>query len=55
MPKYKITGIVDTTAMDIDHLVDGGDTSAVEEFLRYDDASPPLSELRNMTLVRVED
>lgn len=55
MAKYKLTAIVNTTHMDIDHLVDTTDIAAVQEFLEHDEASPPLAELWNMKLERVDE
>ena len=55
MAKFRLTAIVNTTAMDIDHLVDTSDMSAVQEFLETGDDSPPLAELWNMKLERIEE
>lgn len=55
MAKFKLTAILNTTHMDIDHLVDVTDMSDVQEFIEHSENSPPLSELWNIKLERVDE
>lgn len=54
MARYKITAIVNTAAMDLDHLIDTSDAEAVREYLQYVEDCP-TSELQNIKVERIED
>jgi hypothetical protein len=56
MAKYKLTAIVNTAALDIDHLVDPNDPVKVAEYLQYDAGDLPIDEaMSNIKLERIPD
>lgn len=55
MPKYKITAIVNTDALDLGAEIDDNDPVAVENWLQYDSGDTPIDEaFSNIKAERIE-
>lgn len=54
--KYKLTAVVNTAALDLDHLVDSNNAAKVAEYLQYDSGDLPIGEaMSNIKLERIPD
>lgn len=56
MAKYKLTAIVNTAGLDLDHLVDPDNAAKVAEYLEYDSGDLPIGEaMSSIKLERLPD
>lgn len=55
MAKIKVTGILNTAASDVDHFVDVTDLEALKTYLQYECDDLGISELRDITVEKLED
>lgn len=56
MPKYRITAIVNTDALDLGAEINDNDPVEVENWLQYDSGDTPIDEaFSNIKAERIED